>query len=202
MVKPAEVANQVTQWAKMKTSDLIKEILPPDAVNDMTRLIFANAIYFKGAWDEKFYAFETKHHVFHLLNEGSVQAPFMTSQKEQYIAAFDGFKMLRLPYKQGTDTRRLCMYFILPDARDGLPALLDKISSEPGFLNRHFLYEKIKARKFLIPKFKITFGFEAKKVLRGLGLKSPFSLGGLTEMVDSDISKRLFQMFFTSPSLR
>ncbi|KAG5613181.1 hypothetical protein H5410_024462 [Solanum commersonii] len=190
--KPAEVANQVNQWAKMKTNDLIKEILPPDAVDDMTRLIFANALYFKGEWNEKFYAFETKDHEFHLLNEGSVRAPFMTSQKEQYITAFDGFKMLRLPYKQGTDTCRFCMHFILPDARDGLPALLDKISSEPGFLNRHFPYEKVKARKFLIPKFKITFGFEATKVLWGLGLKSPFYPGGLSEMVDSHISKKLF----------
>ncbi|XP_049391173.1 serpin-ZX-like [Solanum stenotomum] len=190
--KPAEAANQVNQWAKMKTNDLIKEILPPDAVDETTRLIFANALYFKGEWNEKFYAFETKDHEFHLLNEGTVRAPFMTSQKEQYITAFDGFKMLRLPYKQGTDTLRFCMYFILPDARDGLPALLDKISSEPGFLNRHFPYEKVKARKFLIPKFKITFRFEATKVLWGLGLKSPFYPGGFTEMVDSHISKKLF----------
>ncbi|XP_060199519.1 serpin-ZX-like [Lycium barbarum] len=190
--KPAEVANQVNQWAKMKTNDLIKEILPRDGVNNMTRLILANALYFKGVWDEKFNASETKDHEFHLLSGGSVRASLMTSNKKQYVAAFDDFKVLKLPYQQGTDPRHFSMYLILPDAHDGLPALVDKISLETGFLNHHVPYEKVKVRKFLIPKFKITFGFEASNVLRGLGLTLPFAPGGLTEMVDSHLSKDLF----------
>ncbi|XP_009757192.1 serpin-ZX [Nicotiana tabacum] len=189
--KAAEVADQVNQWAKMETNGLIKEILPRDAVNNMTRLILSNALYFKGEWNEKFDVSETKDHDFHLLNGGSIQAPFMTSKKKQYIAAFDCFKILRLPYKQGTDTRRFCMYFILPDAHDGLPALLEKISLEPGFLNNHVPYGKVRARKFLIPKFKITFGFEASNILKGLGLTLPFCGGSLTEMVDSPMPQNL-----------
>ncbi|MCD7460529.1 hypothetical protein HAX54_043695 [Datura stramonium] len=117
--KAAEVANQVNQWTRMKTNDLIEEILPRDALNNMTRLILANALYFKGEWNEKFDASETKDHEFHLLNGWSIPAPFMTSKKKQYVAAFNGFKVLRLPYKQGTDTRCFSMYFILPDAHDG-----------------------------------------------------------------------------------
>nr|XP_016504427.1 PREDICTED: serpin-ZX-like [Nicotiana tabacum] len=190
--KAAEVANQINQWAKMKTNDLIKEILPHGTVNNMTRLIFANALYFKGVWNEKFNASETKDHEFHLLRGGSIKAPFMTSKQKQYAAAFDGFKVLGLHYKQGKDIRRFCMYLILPDARYGLPALIDKISSEPGFLNYHLPFEKAKMHKFLIPKFKTTFGFEASNVLKGLGLTLPFSTGGLTEMVDSPLGGRLF----------
>ncbi|CAN4122735.1 unnamed protein product [Withania somnifera] len=195
-----EVTNQVNQWAKMKTNDLIKEILPHGTLNNMTRLIFANALYFKGVWNDKFNASETKDHEFHLLSGGSIKAPFMTSNKKQYAVAFDGFKVLGLHYKQGRDTRRFCMYLILPDARDGLPALIDKISSEPGFLNHHVPFEKAKMRKFLIPKFKTTFGVEASKVLKGLGVTSPFSSGGLTEMVDSPLAGRLFvsQIFHKS----
>ncbi|KAH0660332.1 hypothetical protein KY290_029680 [Solanum tuberosum] len=199
--KATEVANQVNQWAKMKTNDLIKEILPHGTVNNMTRLIFANALYFKGAWNDKFNASETKDYEFHLLRGGSIIAPFMTSNKKQYAVAFDGFKVLVLHYKQGRDTtRRFCMYLILPDARDGLPALIDKISSEPGFLNHHVPFEKAKMWKLLIPKFKTTFGFEASKVLKGLGVTSPFSSGGLTEMVDSVLGGRLFvsQIFHKS----
>ncbi|XP_060199518.1 serpin-ZX-like [Lycium barbarum] len=198
--KAAEVADQVNQWTKMKTNDLIKEILPRDAVNNMTRLILANALYFKGEWNEKFDASETKDQEFHLLNGGSVQAPFMTSKKKQCVEAFNGFKVLRLPYKQGTDMRRFCMYFILPDAHDGLPALVDKISSEPGFLHHHVPFRKVSIRKFLIPKFKMTFGFEASNILKGLGLTLPFCGGGLTEMVDSSSSENLYvsQVFHKS----
>lgn len=199
--KATEVANQVNQWAKMKTNDLIKEILPHGTVNNMTRLIFANALYFKGLWNDKFNASETKDHIFHLLSGGSITAPFMTSNKKQYAVAFYGFKVLGLRYKQGRETkRRFCMYLILPDARDGLPALIDKISSEPGFLNHHVPFRKAIMRKLLIPKFKTTFGFEASEVLKGLGVTSPFSSGDLTEMVDSPLAGRLFvsQIFHKS----
>ncbi|PHT84686.1 Serpin-ZX [Capsicum annuum] len=198
--KATEVPNQVNQWAKMKTNDLIKEILPHGTVNNMTRLIFANALYFKGAWNDKFNASDMKDHKFHLLRGGSIKAPFMTSNKKQYAVAFDGFKVLGLHYKQGRDARCFCMYIILPDARDGLPALIDKISSSPGFLNHHLPCVKVKMSKLLIPKFKTTFSFEASTVLKGLGVTSPFCGGGLTEMVDSPLAGRLFisQIFHQS----
>ncbi|KAM3341968.1 hypothetical protein P3S68_026934 [Capsicum galapagoense] len=128
----------------------------------------------------------------------------MTSKKKQYISVFKGFKVLKLFYKMGTnnnipniflqsgDTRKFCMYFILPDAHDGLPALLDKITSEPGFLNRHIPSRQVEVGKFLIPNFKTTFGFEAPEVLKGLGLTLPFFPGVLDKMVDSAEAKALF----------
>ncbi|XP_027094423.1 serpin-ZX-like [Coffea arabica] len=190
--KPAEVTNEVNSWAEKGTSGLIKEILPPGSVDNTTRLIFANALYFKGEWDDKFDASKTKEHDFHLLNGSTIKVPFMTSKKKQYISAYDGFKVLCLPYKQGEDKRRFSMYFFLPDAKDGLPALLDRAGSEPGFLEHHLSRSKVEVGDFLVPKFKISFGFEASKTLKGLGLVLPFSgEGGLTEMVDSPVSRNL-----------
>ncbi|KAF3677327.1 Serpin-ZX [Capsicum annuum] len=95
-------------------------------------------------------------------------------------------------FLQSGDTRKFCMYFILPDAHDGLPALLDKITSEPGFLNRHIPSRQVEVGKLLIPNFKTTFGFEAPEVLKGLGLTLPFFPGGLDKMVDSAEAKALF----------
>ncbi|XP_006354932.1 serpin-ZX-like [Solanum tuberosum] len=193
-----KVVNKVNRWAKKNTNGLIEEILPHGAVDNMTRLILANALYFKGEWDEKFNASKTKKHKFHLVNGRSVRAPFMTSWKKQYIRVFKGFKVLQLPYKRGIDThQKLSMYFILPDAHDGLPDLLDKITSKPGFLDHHIPSRKVSVGKFLIPKFKISFGFEASKVLKGLGLTLPF-IDGLTEMVDADEPLAVSQVFHKS----
>ncbi|KAI8548745.1 hypothetical protein RHMOL_Rhmol07G0297500 [Rhododendron molle] len=184
--KAVEVTNEVNQWAEKETNGLIKEVLPSGSVDASTKLIFANALYFKGAWTAKFDASKTKDQEFHLLNGSSVQVPFMTSKKKQLVRAFDGFKVLGLPYKQGEDKRRFSMYFFLPNAKDGLSALMEKVSSESGFLDRHLPYQEVEVGEFRIPKFKISFGFEASKVLKGLGLVLPFSGGeGLTEMVDS-----------------
>lgn len=99
--------------------------------------------------------------------------------------------MLSLPYKQGDDKREFSMYFFLPDAKNGLPALVDKLSSESGFVEHHLPCSKVEVGEFLIPKFKINFGFEASKLLKGLGVVHPFSGDGLTEMVDSPVSRNL-----------
>lgn len=191
--KAVEVTNEVNSWAEKETSGLIKEVLPSGSVDSSTRLIFANALYFKGAWNDKFDASNTKDHDFHLLNGTSVQVPFMTSKKKQLITAFNDFKVLGLSYKQGDDKRSFSMYFFLPDAKDGLPALVNKVSSESGFLERHLPHEKVEVGEFRIPKFKISFGFEASKVLKQLGLVLPFSgEEGLTEMVESPVGKNLY----------
>lgn len=190
--KAGEVTNLVNSWAEKETSGLVKEILPSGAVDSSTRLVFANALYFKGAWNDKFDASITKDHDFHLLNGSSIQVPFMTSKKKQFISAFNGFKVLGLPYKQGGDKRQFSMYFFLPDAKDGLPTLAEKVGSESGFLERHIPYEKVEIGEFKVPKFKISFGFEASEALKGLGLVLPFSGEGLTEMVDSPTGQNIY----------
>ncbi|KAL9446118.1 hypothetical protein AB3S75_013901 [Citrus x aurantiifolia] len=192
--KAAEVSREVNMWAEKETNGLVKEVLPPDSVDNSTRLIFANALYFKGAWNETFDSSKTKDYDFHLLNGGSIKVPFMTSKKNQFVSAFDGFKVLGLPYKQGEDKRRFSMYFFLPDAKDGLPTLLEKMGSESKFLDHHLPSQRVEVGDFRIPRFKISFGIEVSKVLKGLGLVLPFSGegGGLAEMVDSPVGKNLY----------
>ncbi|XP_057793606.1 serpin-ZX-like [Salvia miltiorrhiza] len=187
-----EVTKEVNAWADKETNGLIKQVLPSGSIDASTRLILANAVYFKGVWNEKFDASETKDHEFFLLNGSSVKAPFMTSKKKQYLRAFNGFKVLGLPYKQGEDKRRFSMYIFLPEAKDGLPALIEKAGSESRFIEHHLPHEQVKVGDFLIPKFKIAFDFEASGVLKGLGLVLPFSEGGLTEMVDSSTGQNLY----------
>uniref|UniRef100_A0A7N0SWJ7 Serpin domain-containing protein n=1 Tax=Kalanchoe fedtschenkoi TaxID=63787 RepID=A0A7N0SWJ7_KALFE len=191
--KHVEVTSEVNSWANEKTSGLIKDILPAGSVDHTTRLILTNAIYFKGSWTQQFDASATKDHDFHLLTGIPVKAPFMTSKKKQFVAEFDGFKVLGLPYKQGEDKRQFSMYIFLPDAKDGLPALTENLGSGSGFLDKHIPRSKVPVGQFLIPKFKISFGFEASKVFKGLGLVSPFTgPEGLTEMVDSPQSLDLY----------
>jgi len=48
------VTKEVNLWAEKETNGLIKEILPQGSVDNLTRLIFANALYFKGTWNQKF----------------------------------------------------------------------------------------------------------------------------------------------------
>nr|ACG25105.1 protein Z [Zea mays]ACG25410.1 protein Z [Zea mays] len=184
--KAAEAAGQVNSWVEKITSGLIKEILPPGSVDHTTRLVLGNALYFKGAWTEKFDASKTKDSEFHLLDGSSVQAPFMSSTDKQYIVAYNNLKVLKLPYQQGADKRQFSMYILLPDAKDGIWSLAEKLNSEPEFLENHVPMHKVPVGQFKVPKFKISFGFEASELLKGLGLQLPFSAeADLSGLVDS-----------------
>ncbi|KAL0926597.1 hypothetical protein M5K25_002837 [Dendrobium thyrsiflorum] len=191
--KADEARQEVNSWVQNRTGGLINELLPFRSVDATTRLILGNALYFKGAWDKRFDASQTKDSEFYLLDGSTIQAPFMSSKEKQYLSAYNDFKVLGIPYKQGEDERRFSMYIFLPDARDGLPNLAEKLSSESGFLNHHIPWEKVNVGKFKIPKFKISFGFEASRILKTLGLTSPFGQAAdLTEMVDSAVGGKLY----------
>ncbi|TQE12161.1 hypothetical protein C1H46_002231 [Malus baccata] len=81
----------------------------------------------------------------------------------------------------------MCLF--LPHEKDGLPALVERVCTEPGFLDHHLPNTRVRVGDFRIPKFKITSSFEASQVLKELGLVLPFEVdpyngGNLTEMVD------------------
>lgn len=191
VLKAVEVTDEVNLWAEKETNGLIKELLPIGSVNSSTRLIFANALYFKGAWSDKFDASLTKDNDFHLLNGSAIKVPFMTSKKKQFIREFNDFKVLGLPYKQGEDKRRFSMYIFLPNAKDGLSALVEKVASESELLDHKLPSEKVEVGDFRIPRFNISFGLETSDVLKELGVVLPFSTGGLTKMVDSLVGQNL-----------
>ncbi|CAJ2641063.1 unnamed protein product [Trifolium pratense] len=165
----AEVTKEVNLWAKKETNGVIKKLLPRSSVDSLTRLVFANALYFKGAWSQAFDVLKTKNYDFHLLNGSSVKVPFMSSNEKQFIKAFDDFKVLRLPYENGRDKRQFSMYFFLPNDKDGLSTLFEKLASESDFVGDKLSLEKVKVGDFRIPRFKFSFGLETCEILKELG---------------------------------
>ncbi|CAL9237800.1 unnamed protein product [Arabidopsis halleri] len=170
--KAEEVRVEVNAWASSHTNGLIKDLLPRGSVTSLTNQINASALYFKGAWKDKFHKSMTKRKPFYLLNGTSVSVPFMSSSEKQYIEAYDGFKVLSLPYRQGRDdtNSNFSMYFYLPNKKGELDNLLKRMTSTPGFLDSHIPEDKVKVGKFRIPKFKIEFGFEASSVFNDFDL--------------------------------
>jgi serpin B len=84
------------------------------------------------------------------------------------------------------------MYILLPEARDGLWSLVNRLNTEPELIENHIPSEKVEVGQFKLPKFKISFGFEASNFLKCLGLQLPFSPGAdLSEMVYSPVVQNL-----------
>ncbi|CAK7335295.1 unnamed protein product [Dovyalis caffra] len=187
-------ADEENSWVEKATGGLIKEVLPSGSIDREARLVLANALYFKGSWDQPFNPSKTQHRNFHFLDGKIVQVPFMTGNiYEQYHwRTFDGYRVLQLPNQGGEETRKLSMYFFLPDEKDGLPNLVKMFNSKPGFLNQQFNLRLKELDDFWIPKFKFSFEFEASETKKELGLHRPFCPGELKEMVNSSSSEKLY----------
>ncbi|CAH8382262.1 unnamed protein product [Eruca vesicaria subsp. sativa] len=98
------------------------------------------------------------------LDGTSVKVLYMTNSEDQYLEDYDSFQVLRLPYVE--DQRQFSMYIYLPYDKDGLPSLLEKIGSKPGFIDNHIAHHRVSLGAFGIPKFKFSFEFEASDVLK------------------------------------
>ncbi|GMP86804.1 hypothetical protein CsSME_00039444 [Camellia sinensis var. sinensis] len=123
--KADQVIDEVNSCVKNETKGLIKNFLRPGSLYGNTALLFANALYCKGQWNQKFDKTRTRNMNFHLLDGEIVQVPFMTSKRgsRHLYGLFGGYKILSIPY-QGSN---FSMYFFLPNETDGLPKLVKKL---------------------------------------------------------------------------
>ncbi|PON93535.1 Serpin family [Trema orientale] len=106
-LKPNEAVDEVSSWAEKATKGIINALLPYESVHNNTALVLANALYFKGSWDQKFDASKTQTKDFHILNRQIVGVPFMATDTsfEWYLhRCFDGFKPYVEINKEGTDS--------------------------------------------------------------------------------------------------
>ena len=75
--KPEESRATINKWVEKKTNDKIKDLITRGVIDDMTRLILTNAIYFKGAWQDEFKPEMTKDTPFTLSSGDEVDVPMM-----------------------------------------------------------------------------------------------------------------------------
>lgn len=61
-----KIISRVNAWVNNLTNGKISEILPQGSINQFTRMIIVNAIYFKGNWNKKFDESKTQRLPFYL----------------------------------------------------------------------------------------------------------------------------------------
>jgi serine protease inhibitor len=181
--KPAS-AQIINDWANDSTHGRIKDVVswPFDP---LTKVILANAIYFKGTWDRPFDKSATKPRTFHLARGGTKQTPAMWQRGHFNYREGDGFQAVRLPYAGG----RLQMYLFLPDTNSSPAKLLAGIDSNtwrdkirPGFRDRE--------GTLVFPRFKLGYEVTLNDPLQALGMRHAFD--------DADFSAMAGEPLFVS----
>jgi len=162
---------QINDWVEAKTNRKIQELFKPGVLDAQTRLVLANAIYFKGDWATPFDKQLTQELPFHLANGKQVTAPLMTRQAHFGYTAIADLQVLDLPYA-GND---LSMTILLPAKADGLAALEAQltVAKLDGWL------KAVRNREVnvVLPRFKTTAEFSLGETLQSLGMRDAFAAG-------------------------
>ncbi len=162
------VPGRINAWIESKTNGLIKNMV--DKLKDNTVMLLINAIYFKGKWKSEFDPDETSLKTFYKLS-GTADVQMMKQKSDFKIYEGNGFLMGEFPYGQGN----FVMDIILPDARDGVAALLPSIT-ESSF-NEWIALRTIQEVNLSLPRFKYGFKKELKEVLTDMGMGIAFNDG-------------------------
>jgi serine protease inhibitor len=167
---PAAAAEHINKWVADETRDKIRDLIPSNALNKLTRLVLANALYLKAPWADAFSEKTTQPEPFHVRGGAPVNVPMMRKTARFGYANRQGFSAVSLPYV-GDDLQFLVLF---PDEVNGLRALESKLTAdvlaqctklEPQDVDLH------------LPKFKLEPPTIAlAETLQALGMKSAFDI--------------------------
>ena len=121
---PEDSRLAINMWVSTETENRITDLVPPGAVDRKTRLVLANAIYFKGRWAQPFPKNATAHVPFFVSPSSPKPVPTMRITENVGYASVDGVKLVELPYLGGA----LGLLVVLPDWLDGLAAVEARLS--------------------------------------------------------------------------
>jgi serpin B len=193
-VQAAEKARRtINAWVEEQTNGKIKDLIGPGLLDNMTRLVLTNAIYFKGTWANQFQKEGTQDEPFTLLDGGKVQVPMMNQQARFGYGEVDSLQVLEMPYVG----QELSMVVLLPKEPDGIGELEKALTAEnvSKWLSGVRRQEVIVA----VPKFKMTHKFSLGAVLQAMGMTEAFSkqadFSGMTGRRDLFISAVVHQAY-------
>jgi len=192
MTEPEKSRITINEWVSDQTEDRIKDLIPQDAIDALTRLVLTNAIYFNAAWAYPFDEDVTANGAFYLLDGGQVTVPMMRQTESFGYTDGEGYQAVELLY----DGDELSMVVLLP-ASGNLQAFEEGLEAEKVSDIISGLQPAQVA--LTMPKFEFDSDFSLKDTLTEMGMPAAFSgaadFSGMTGTADLCISEVLHKAF-------
>ena len=184
----------INTWVEKQTKGKIKNLIRRGILDELTRLVLTNAIYFKGNWASQFDKRQTKNSPFYVRVDRTVNVPMMY-QKEKFRYMETGrLQAIELPYVDN----ELSMVVLLPKEVNGITALENFLTADS--LRKWLTRLREQKVDVYLPRFKITSEFRLDTALRSMGMPDAFSLppadfSGMTGKKDLFISAVIHKAF-------
>lgn len=157
----ATAAEIINSWVENKTNQKIKNLISPSDLDNNTRLVLVNAIYFKGKWAKPFDVESTTTEKFYVNETDTIDVQMMHLTKKFYYKEDETLdaKVLELPYTN----KDVSMIIILPNKRNGILELEKKLAGVDLTKITENMYRP--EVSVSLPKFKIETTMELNKPL-------------------------------------
>jgi serpin B len=181
--KSTSIREDINTWIEQQTAGRIEDLLPADLVRPDTRLLLANALYFKGAWQQPFHG--THEAPFHTLEGGTRQVQMMSASTSVPFLDSEDFEAVALPYAG----KAFRMLVIVPE-QGRFAQVESRLSADfledvrAGLSDRHLALG--------FPRFEVTQEFPLVEPLEALGMVEAFTesadLSGMSQQAALMIS--------------
>lgn len=161
-----ETTDQINAWFAQHTQNLIPQMF--SAIPNGTKLVLANALYFRGQWSMPFSTGATKTAPFHVAEGEIVNIPMMQQSQDRFLySRASGYEAIKLPFGQ----KDFEIIIALPDA--GQQPTLDIAKLVSSMLDD----ERYTTRSghLLLPRVDLTVSNNIRSMLETLGPRNPFS---------------------------
>jgi len=167
--KPEAARATINDWVGGFTEHKIKDLVPAGVLLPRTRVLLANAIYFKSNWESPFSKGQTHDGPFHVAADKTVTVPMMSNAEHRGYLETADFQAVELRYAN----RAQSMVIFLPKKVDGLAAFEKSLTADAlaGWL------KKLKSADvdLKLPRFQAATAMRLTPALQALGIKDAFS---------------------------
>jgi len=181
MKQPEQERVKINDWVAKSTNNKIKDLLQPNTITPLSRLVLINAVYFYGKWQNKFESYRTRPEDFFVTKDNPIKVDMMHMTETIGYAEIPELnaKAVELLY-QGGD---VAMQIILPNEKDGLAEMEQKLRT---FDLSTIQFTKTKVALSL-PKFKLETTIDLKKIYMKMGMTKMFSGADFSLMSDEPL---------------
>jgi serpin B len=183
---------RINSWVEGKTEHKIRDLLQPGLLDQYTRLVLVNAVYFLGSWAIPFDSTATREMPFQVSSSHAVTVPMMQKTGSFEYTENQHMQVLQLPYAGGN----LSMQVILPKRQQGMRGIQGSL---PQAVDEAMRGARVRSVKVLMPRFSITRAFRLDSTLKELGMRdaftSPADFSGMTGNRDLYISAVVHKAF-------
>jgi serpin B len=192
-----EGRSRINDWVEGKTGGKIMDLIPPGVLNDLTRLVTTNAVYFKGTWVTQFDKGDTVEQDFNVSVEKTVKVEMMKLDTPSFFrySEAEQVQVLELPY----EGKKVSMLILLPREGNDLASLESALSQD----NLKMWKDSLRNQSVIvnIPKCKLETSYTLNEMLQEMGMSSAFDpdaadlTGMLAESEDLYIQTALHKAF-------